>query len=58
MQQHWEISLLCGVFPKPIAYLIDAYGEIENDVAVGVERILALLANATNNTKEKALAAA
>ncbi len=46
------------MFPKPIAYLIDAYGEIENDVAVGVERILALLANATNNTKEKELAAA
>ena len=58
LQQHWEISLLYGMFATPIAYLIDERGVIENDVAVGVEPILALLASASNHGKEKEVAVA
>jgi hypothetical protein len=58
LQQHWEISLLYGMFATPMAYLIDERGVIANAVAVGVEPILALLANASNHATEKELAAA
>jgi len=58
LQQHWEISRLYGMFATPIAYLIDERGVIVNDVAVGVEPILALLSSAANNTKERELVAA
>ena len=58
LQKQWEISLLYGMFATPIAYLIDEQGVILNEVAVGVEPILALLGNATNHAQEKELVAA
>jgi hypothetical protein len=54
----WEISRLYRMFATPIAYLIDERGVMVNDVAVGVEPILALLANATNHAAEMEFAAA
>jgi peroxiredoxin len=42
MQKRWEISLKYGMFATPIGYLIDEQGAIVQDVAVGVEPILAL----------------
>jgi peroxiredoxin len=42
MQKQWEISLKYGMFATPIGYLIDEQGIVVNDVAVGVEPILAL----------------
>jgi peroxiredoxin len=42
MQKQWEISLMYGMFATPIGYLIDEHGIVVNDVAVGVEPILAL----------------
>jgi peroxiredoxin len=46
LQQRWEISRRYAMFATPIAYLIDEAGIIKNDVAVGVEPILSLLAQA------------
>src|SRR5881394_2158579 len=43
LQQQWEISRRYAMFATPIAYLIDENGVITNDVAVGVEPILALM---------------
>ena len=43
LQEHWEISRLYGMFATPIAYLIDEEGIIAAPVAVGPDRILALL---------------
>jgi peroxiredoxin len=42
LQQHWEISLDYAMFATPIAYLVDEHGIITEDVAVGVDAILAL----------------
>jgi peroxiredoxin len=42
MQQQWEISKQYGMFATPIGYLIDEQGIVVEDVAVGVEPILAL----------------
>jgi peroxiredoxin len=42
MQKQWEISLKYGMFATPIGYLIDEQGIIVNDVAVGINPILAL----------------
>jgi peroxiredoxin len=42
MQRQWEISKQYGMFATPIAYLIDEEGIVVDDVAVGVEPILAL----------------
>ena len=42
MQKQWEISLKYGMFATPIGYLIDEQGIVVNDVAVGVDPILAL----------------
>jgi len=58
LQKHWEISVLYEMFATPIAYLIDESGIIATEVAVGVEPILALLANARNHAIEKELVAA
>jgi peroxiredoxin len=44
LQQQWEISRLYAMFATPMAYLIDEQGVILNDVAVGVEPILKLIA--------------
>ena len=49
LQQHWEVSLLYGMFATPIAYLIDEIGMITNDAALGVEPILALMAGANKS---------
>ena len=43
LQQQWEISRRYAMFATPVAYLIDENGVITNDVAVGVEPILALM---------------
>ena len=43
LQQQWEISRRYAMFATPIAYLIDESGIIIQDLAVGVEPILALL---------------
>lgn len=45
LQQQWEISRRYAMFATPIAYLIDESGTITHDVAVGVDRILALMRN-------------
>jgi peroxiredoxin len=42
LQRHWEISREYGMFATPIGYLIDEQGVIANDIAVGIEPILAL----------------
>jgi peroxiredoxin len=43
LQQQWETSRLYAMFATPMAYLIDAGGNILADVAVGVGPILELL---------------
>jgi peroxiredoxin len=55
LQQQWEISRRYAMFATPVAYLIDEMGVIINDVAVGMDRILALLAQASTKTNENAL---
>ena len=52
LQRRWEISRLYAMFATPMAYMIDAQGVILNDVAVGVEPILALLAEARKTQPE------
>lgn len=47
MQKQWEVSLQYGMFATPIGYLIDEKGVLLNDVAVGVEPILALVSEPT-----------
>jgi peroxiredoxin len=42
LQRHWEVSRDYAMFATPIGYLIDAWGLIAADVAVGGEAILAL----------------
>ena len=56
LQQRWEISRRYAMFATPAAYLIDEAGIIASDVAVGVEPILALLAQVQDRTKERQLA--
>ena len=56
LQQRWEISRVYAVFATPAAYLIDEAGIITQDVAVGVEPILALMAKADSETNEVAMA--
>jgi peroxiredoxin len=46
LQRQWEISRTYGMFATPIAYLIDEDGIIAADVAVGVDPIRTLFANA------------
>ena len=48
LQQGWEISRLYAMFATPSGYFIDEQGVIVNDVAVGVEPILTLIAQARN----------
>jgi len=43
LQRQWEISRLYGMFATPIGFLIDEEGIIAAPVAVGPDRILALL---------------
>jgi len=44
LQHQWEISRRYAMFATPVAYLIDESGTIQQDAAVGVEPILALMA--------------
>jgi peroxiredoxin len=46
LQQQWEVSRQYAMFATPIAYFIDEDGVIARDVAVGVEPILCLMAEA------------
>ena len=46
LQQQWEISRRYAMFATPIAYFISEQGLIAHDVAVGLESILDLLAQA------------
>jgi peroxiredoxin len=46
MQQQWEISRKYAMFATPIAYLIDEAGIIAQDVAVGTDAIVELMARA------------
>jgi peroxiredoxin len=46
LQRQWEISRLYAMFATPMAYVIDEQGVIFNDVTVGVEPIIRLMAEA------------
>lgn len=46
LQRQWEVSREYGMFATPIAYLVDEWGIIAAEVAVGGEEILSLLASA------------
>jgi peroxiredoxin len=46
LQQQWEVSRRYAMFATPIAYLIDEAGVITQDVAVGADAILNLMAGA------------
>ena len=54
LQQQWEISRQYAMFSTPIAYLIDQAGLIMNEVALGVEPILALMNHANHSADEPA----
>ena len=43
LQRQWEISRRYGMFATPIAFLVDEQGTIAAPVAVGAQRILALI---------------
>ena len=43
LQRQWEISRLYGMFATPIAFLVDEQGTIAAPVAIGAQRILALI---------------
>jgi peroxiredoxin len=43
LQRHWEISREYGIFATPVAFHIDEWGVIADDVAVGNDRIIDLL---------------
>jgi peroxiredoxin len=47
LQQRWEISRLYAMFATPIGYLVNDQGIIAQNVAVGVEAIQKVLADAT-----------
>lgn len=54
LQQQWEISRRYAMFATPMAYLIDESGVIVNDVALGVDSILALMLKANQTIPEPA----
>lgn len=47
LQKQWQISRAYAMFATPVAYLIDAEGVTETEVATGADAILALLSGAT-----------
>jgi peroxiredoxin len=55
LQQQWEISRRYAMFATPVAYLIDEQGIISRDVAVGVEPIIALMADAVSAREMEAV---
>jgi peroxiredoxin len=54
LQEQMDVSRLYAKFATPIAYLIDEHGVIADDVAVGVEPILALLSGAALPIEDRA----
>jgi len=56
LQQHWEISRLYAMFATPMAYLVDENGIIAADVAVGIDAIQTLIAQAATPTVSRPLA--
>jgi len=54
LQQQWEVSRRYAMFATPVAYLIDEKGVITRDIAVGVEPIHALMAQASEFSREAA----
>ncbi|MGE0059191.1 MAG: peroxiredoxin family protein [Dehalococcoidia bacterium] len=48
MQRHWEISREYGIFANPAAFHIDEWGTIGAEVAIGPERVMALVHAAVN----------
>src|SRR4051812_32423234 len=54
LQQQWEISRRYAMFATPIAYLIDENSVIAQEVAVGVDPVLALLQKAVERPLESA----
>lgn len=46
VQRHWEISREYGIFATPVAFLVDEWGVIAADVAVGTDEIMALVRQA------------
>jgi len=57
LQQQWEVSRLFAMFATPMAYRIDENGVIAQEVAVGVNAIVALMAE-TKGSDQTAAAAA
>ena len=53
LQQRWEISRRYAMFATPIAYLIDEHGIIAHDVAMGGDKIQALLAAISRRAAEE-----
>ena len=43
LQPHWDISRRYAMFARPIACLLDEFGVITREVAVGEDAILNLL---------------
>ena len=57
LQRHWEVSRDYGMFATPIAYLIDEWGVIAAEVAVGPEAIIDLAISVSADNKESKTAA-
>lgn len=53
LQRRWEVSKKYAMFATPIGYLVDDRGVIAEEVAVGVEAILALLERAVPVSERK-----
>jgi peroxiredoxin len=52
MQDRWKLSKEYGIFATPVAFLIGKDGVIEQNVAEGGDKILALAAKASSESKE------
>lgn len=50
LQKQWEISKKYAMFATPVAYLVDGDGIIAEEIAVGVDDILALAASSAQET--------
>jgi len=52
LQQQWEISRRYAMFATPVAHLIDEYGVITRDIAVGADAIQSLLKDLSGAPEE------
>ncbi len=52
MQDRWKLSKEYGIFATPVAFLIGKDGVIEENVAEGPEKILALAEKAASESEE------